>query len=84
LSVFDVGLVWLVVVGLLNSALAAYYYLKIVHAMYLKPPPTDKALTGDPPVAATAGVMVALVVVAGLVPAPLIQAATDAANVLFH
>src|SRR4029077_11140545 len=37
-SVFDVGVVWLVIVGLLNSALAAYYYLKIVHAIYLKPP----------------------------------------------
>jgi NADH-quinone oxidoreductase subunit N len=84
LSVFDRGLVWLVVVGLLNSALAAFYYLKIVHAMYLKPPPTDKPVSGDTPVAATAGVMAALVVIGGIVPAPLIQAATGAANVLFH
>jgi NADH-quinone oxidoreductase subunit N len=31
-------LVWLTVVGLINSAIAAYYYLKIVVAMYMQEP----------------------------------------------
>ena len=83
LSVFDVGLVWLVVVGLLNSAVAAYYYLKIVHAMYLKPATTDIAVARDPSVTVAAVLTVAVVLVAGIVPGPLIQAANSAASVLF-
>ena len=83
LSVFDVGLVWLVVVGLLNSAVAAFYYLKIVHAMYLKPATTDVAIARDPGVAIAAVITVTVVLVAGIVPGPLIQAASSAASVLF-
>ena len=83
LSVFDVGLVWLVVVGLLNSALAAFYYLKIVHAMYLKPPTVDKPLARDPSAATALTVAVVAVVVAGVIPGPLIQVASSAASVLF-
>ena len=68
LSVFDVGLVWLVVVGLLNSAVAAYYYLKIVHAMYLKPATVETTVTNDPSVAVAAVLTVAAVLVAGIIP----------------
>ncbi len=82
-SVFDVGLVWLVVVGLLNSVLAAFYYLKIVHAMYLKPPPLEKSLGGNVPAAATLTLVVVVVVLAGILPGPLLQAANVAAGVLF-
>jgi NADH-quinone oxidoreductase subunit N len=31
-------LVWLTVLGLLNSAVAAYYYLRILVVMYMKEP----------------------------------------------
>jgi NADH-quinone oxidoreductase subunit N len=82
-SVFDVGLVWLVIVGLLNSAVAAFYYLKIVHAMYLKPATIDKPLAHDPSVALAAVLTVAAVLVAGVIPGPFIQAASSAASVLF-
>lgn len=83
LSVFDVGLGWLVVLGLLNSALAAFYYLRIVHAMYLKPPTSDKRLAIDLPASAAAVVTLACVIIAGVVPAPFIEAASAAASVLY-
>ena len=83
LAVFDVGLAWLVVLGLLNSALAAYYYLKIVHAMYLKPPPAEKPIGSDPPLAVAMAIAVVAVIVTGIVPGPFIQAASTAAGVLF-
>lgn len=83
LAVLDVGLAWLVVLGLLNSALAAYYYLKIVHAMYLKSPSVEKPVGSDPPLAVAMVVAVALIVLTGIVPQPLIQAASTAASVLF-
>jgi NADH-quinone oxidoreductase subunit N len=83
LSVFDVGLVWLVVVGLLNSALAAYYYLKIVHSMYMKAPTVEKPLGTDPPLTVAMLVAIASVFVTGIIPGPFIQAASTAASVLF-
>ncbi len=84
LSVFDVGLVWLVIIGLLNSALAAYYYLKVVHAMYLKPAVADgKPLGADPPLALAMLVAVIGIFVSGLVPGPFIQLASQAAGVIF-
>jgi NADH-quinone oxidoreductase subunit N len=37
-AALDAHLVWLTVLGLLNSAVAAYYYLRILVAMYMREP----------------------------------------------
>jgi NADH-quinone oxidoreductase subunit N len=37
-AALDANLVWLTVLGLLNSAVAAYYYLQILVVMYMKEP----------------------------------------------
>jgi NADH-quinone oxidoreductase subunit N len=37
-SALDANLIWLTVLGLLNSAVAAYYYLHILVVMYMKEP----------------------------------------------
>ena len=37
-AALDAHLVWLTVLGLINSAIAAFYYLKIVVAMYMQEP----------------------------------------------
>lgn len=37
-AALDANLVWLTVLGLLNSAVAAYYYLRIIVVMYMKEP----------------------------------------------
>lgn len=37
-AALDSGLVWLTIFGLLNSALAAYYYLQILVVMYMREP----------------------------------------------
>jgi NADH-quinone oxidoreductase subunit N len=37
-AALDSHLVWLTVLGLLNSAIAAYYYLRILVVMYMKEP----------------------------------------------
>lgn len=82
LSVFEAGLIWLVIIGLLNSAIAAYYYLKIVHAIYLKPPTVARPLGRDLPLAVAMVVALVAVLVTGIVPGPFIQAADSAASVL--
>lgn len=38
-AALDANLVWLTVLGLLNSAVAAYYYLRILVVMYMHEPP---------------------------------------------
>jgi len=40
-SAVDVGMVWLAIVMGLNSAISAYYYLKLIVYMFLKEPTTD-------------------------------------------
>ncbi len=37
-AALDANLVWLTVLGLLNSAVAAYYYLRILVVMYMHEP----------------------------------------------
>jgi NADH-quinone oxidoreductase subunit N len=37
-AALDAGLVWLTVLGLLTSAVAAYYYLRIIVVMYMREP----------------------------------------------
>ncbi|MBZ5602048.1 MAG: NADH-quinone oxidoreductase subunit N [Acidobacteriia bacterium] len=43
-AALDSHLVWLTVLGLLNSAVAAYYYLRILVVMYMKDPEPSEAL----------------------------------------
>ena len=44
-AAIDAGYVWLAVIGVLNSAISLYYYVRIVVFMYLK-----KETTGSEPV----------------------------------
>lgn len=40
-AALDANLIWLTILGLLNSAVAAYYYLRVVVVMYMQPPAED-------------------------------------------
>jgi NADH-quinone oxidoreductase subunit N len=73
-------LVWLVLVGVLNTAVSAYYYLRVVSRMYLAPAPAERDITPDPFLAAALGVTTAGVLVVGIVPGPLIDAAQRAVS----
>ncbi len=56
-AALDSNLVWLTVLGLLNSAVAAYYYLRVLVVMYMREP--SAASASVPPL--TGGVRAALV-----------------------
>jgi NADH-quinone oxidoreductase subunit N len=49
-AALDANLVWLTVIGLLTSAVAAYYYLRLLVVMYMKEP--GDAMKDLPPLAA--------------------------------
>ena len=73
------GYVWLAVIGVLNSALAAYYYLRIVVVMYMREP--DGAPTVMvPSLGGSLALLVALcgVVWLGVMPAPYFELAQTA------
>ena len=74
-------MVWLVIVAVLNSVLAAFYYLKVVGLMFFREPPEGAPIKWSPPVGVALGVSMLGVLVVGVVPGPLIAAAERAASV---
>jgi NADH-quinone oxidoreductase subunit N len=77
------ALVWLTVIGLVNSAVASYYYLRVIVVMYMREPVTEEA-----PTHASGTMRVALVVAAiatiylGIVPGRVLDYADRGATSL--
>ncbi len=73
------GYIWLAVIGVLNSAVAAYYYLRVIVSMYMRDP-EGTPTTVVPSFAGALALVVALwgVVQLGLLPAPLFDLAQSA------
>jgi NADH-quinone oxidoreductase subunit N len=65
------GYVWLAVIGVLNSAVAAYYYLRVIVYMYMREP-EGVATAFAPSFAGSLALVIALlgIVLLGVVPAP--------------
>jgi NADH-quinone oxidoreductase subunit N len=82
-SVNSSALVWLTVIGLVNSAVASYYYLRLIVMMYMREPVVDQA-----PAPASIATRLALVLAAiatvylGVVPGRILDYATVAATTL--
>ena len=85
-TLYDVALtgwVWLPVVGVLMSVVSAYYYLRVVVAMYMREPAGEDRWAAVAPGARVALVVsVALTLGFGLYPAPLLNLARAAAQAL--
>jgi NADH-quinone oxidoreductase subunit N len=83
-AALDAHLVWLTVLGLLNSAVGAYYYLKILVVMYMNEP--GEAMRELPPVGS--GVNIALwlsavaTLVLGIFPGLILDVASRSANIV--
>ena len=73
---------WLVVVGVVNSAVSAYYYLRMVKAMYLEPAEDETPVRTGLPTGAAIAASTAAVLFFGVYPTPLIEAARNAVDVL--
>ena len=73
------GYVWLAVIGVLNSAAAAYYYLRVIVSMYMREPDGTPAVI-VPSFAGALAAMVALwgVIQLGVFPGPLFDLAQSA------
>jgi NADH-quinone oxidoreductase subunit N len=74
------AMVWLAVIGLINSAVASYYYLRLIVVMYMREP-----VTAEAPAPASAAMRLALVLAAiatiylGVIPGRVLGGADKAA-----
>lgn len=82
LSAAQAGLIWLVLIAVVNAVMAFYYYLRIVWALYVDENEAE-TFHASPRHTAVMVVCTAGVVVIGVLPAPLLNAASHAAAALF-
>jgi proton-translocating NADH-quinone oxidoreductase chain N len=80
-SAVNAGAPWLALVGMFGSVVSAFYYMKILSAVYTKKAVHYK-ITVDTPTLIVIVVCLAVVIVFGLYPQPLIQIAGNAASYL--
>jgi len=82
----NAGLTWLVVVGVVSSVIAAFFYLRVIVIAYLQEPAegvADPAAGGRAPVLGVALAIAAVLTVAiGLAPQVLVSAAQTAGKIL--
>jgi NADH-quinone oxidoreductase subunit N len=76
------GYVWLAVIGVLNSALSLYYYIRIVVFMYVKKETTGSEPVMSPALALTLGAAVLATILLGIYPRQLFEFAEVSARAL--
>jgi NADH-quinone oxidoreductase subunit N len=81
-AAIEAGYVWLAVIGVLNSAISLYYYVRIVVFMYLKKETTGSEPIVSPALAATLAVAVIATIALGIYPRLLFEAAELSARSL--
>ena len=81
-AAIDAGYVWLAVIGVLNSAISLYYYIRVVVFMYIKKEQTGSAPTTSPALALALGVTVVVTVIIGVYPRLLFELAETSARTL--
>jgi NADH-quinone oxidoreductase subunit N len=81
-AAIDAGYVWLAVIGVLNSAISLYYYVRIVVFMYLKRETIGSEPAMNTPLAIVLGVAVVATIVLGVYPRLLFEVAEASARTL--
>ena len=78
----EANLEWLVVIGVLNSVISAYYYLRVVKAMFLSEPATDEHVRFAFPMQLAVALGFLATLFFGIYPTPLLNLARTAAQAL--
>jgi NADH-quinone oxidoreductase subunit N len=81
-AAIEAGYVWLALIGVLNSAISLYYYVRIVVFMYLRKETTGSEPALNPALAFTLAVAVIATIALGVYPQPLFEAAERSAQSL--
>ena len=76
------GMLWLVIVGVVNSVISAYYYLRIIRFMYMAEPSSEDKISSSI-IPLTAMVIVTVGVIGfGILPQPLFDLSSSVVSVL--
>jgi NADH-quinone oxidoreductase subunit N len=81
-AAIEAGYVWLAVIGVLNSAISLYYYVRVVVFMYLKKETIGSEPSANPSMALALGVAIAATLVLGVYPRLLFEVAEASARSL--
>jgi NADH-quinone oxidoreductase subunit N len=81
-AAIEAGYVWLAVIGVLNSAISLYYYIRIVVFMYVKPPTAGSQPAMSPSLSLALAVAVVATLVLGIYPRVLFDLAESSARTL--
>jgi len=81
-SAIDSGFIWLAVVGVVNSAISLFYYIRVVVFMWIKEEVIGSTISFRPAMAIVIVFAVVGTVFLGLYPQPLFETALDAAATL--
>ncbi len=80
-AIMEDGLLWLMVVAVLNSVISLYYYLEVVRQMYILPPKVEEPVPAASRALSGALIMAMIgVLLLGLYPTPLIELIEAAAR----
>ena len=74
-------IVWLAVLGIINSFISIFYYAKVINAMYSRK--RGRAMAMDLHIAAVVAIALAVVIIFGIYPQPLLALASKAAASIF-
>jgi NADH-quinone oxidoreductase subunit N len=78
-AALDAGLVWLVLIAVLNSVISAYYYVRVIVAMYMQEGGVEvERLSARPGLLISVAVAAVAVIIIGLFPQPYMNAAVNA------
>lgn len=72
MAAIKAGYTWLVVVGVIFSAISAYYYLRVVMNMYMKDATEEAGISPSPSIGLALFISVVMIFVIGLMPSLLI------------
>jgi NADH-quinone oxidoreductase subunit N len=81
-AAIEAGYVWLAIIGVVNSALSLYYYLRIVVFMYLRSDTVGSMPVMRPAVATAIALAMAATLILGVYPRPLFEFAEASARTL--
>ncbi len=81
-SAINANLTWLAVIGVVNTVIGAYYYLRVIRAIVFEDAVDELKLSADKPILAAAGVAVIGAGVFGLAPFLLLEFAEQALSII--
>lgn len=81
-AALNANLTWLVVIGVVNTVIAAYYYLRVIRAIVFEDPVDDSTFKADTPVLVASGIAAVGAGVFGFAPFLILEFAERALSIL--